>query len=142
MVNLEFLQKFPCVFVLFYLETNSKSGKIYLLATVKYRWCAYLSPPFTGINHYNLLKKSSLTLLPCFFMILLAVSMITICSTTFWTDLNSILYIFSILLHQLHDKHNTYKLKDESTSEILRDGFFPLCMISGETFQESLDSEN
>ena len=26
----ELLQKFPCVFVLFYLETNSKSGKIYL----------------------------------------------------------------------------------------------------------------
>ena len=46
--------KFPCVFVLFYLETNSKSGKIYLLATMKYTWCAYLSPPFTSINHYNL----------------------------------------------------------------------------------------
>ena len=28
--------KFPCVFVLFYLETNSKSGKIYLLANMKY----------------------------------------------------------------------------------------------------------
>ena len=75
-------------------------------------------------------------------MILLAVSIITLCSTTFWPDLNSILYIFSILLHQLHDKRNTYKLKDESTSEILRDGFFPLCMISGKTFQELLDSEN
>ena len=33
------LQKFPCVIVLFYLETNSKSGKIYLLATMKYTWC-------------------------------------------------------------------------------------------------------
>ena len=40
--------------VLFYLETNSKSGKIYLLATIQYTWCAYLSPQFTGINHYNL----------------------------------------------------------------------------------------
>ena len=50
----ELLLKFPCVFVLFYLETNSKSGKIYLLATMKYAWCAYLSPLFTGINHYNL----------------------------------------------------------------------------------------
>ena len=48
------LQKFPCVIVLFYLETNSKSGKIYLLATMKYTWRAYLSAPFTGINHYNL----------------------------------------------------------------------------------------
>ena len=48
------LSKFPCVFVLFYLETNSKSGKIYLQATMKYVWCAYLSPPFIGINHYNL----------------------------------------------------------------------------------------
>ena len=46
--------KFPCVFVLFYRETNSKSGKIYLLATMKYTWCASLSPPFIGINHYNL----------------------------------------------------------------------------------------
>ena len=45
------LQKFPCAFVLFYLETNSKSGKIYLLATMKYTWCAYLPPPFTSINH-------------------------------------------------------------------------------------------
>ena len=42
------------VFVLFHRETNSKSGKIFLLATVKYTWSAYLSPPFTGINHYNL----------------------------------------------------------------------------------------
>ena len=37
--------------ILFYLETNSKSGKIYLIATMKYTWCAYLSPPLTGINH-------------------------------------------------------------------------------------------
>ena len=27
----------------FYLETNSKSAKIYLLATMKYTWCAFLS---------------------------------------------------------------------------------------------------
>ena len=46
--------KFPCVFVLFYLETNSKSGKIYLIATMKCTWCAYLSLPFTGITRYNL----------------------------------------------------------------------------------------
>ena len=46
--------KFPSVFVLFYLDTNSNSGKISLLATMKYTWCAYLSPPFTGINHYSL----------------------------------------------------------------------------------------
>ena len=32
----------------------AKSGKIYLLATIRYIWCAYLSPPFTSINHYNL----------------------------------------------------------------------------------------
>ena len=43
-----------CVFVLFYPETNSKSGKIYLIATMKYTWCAYLSPPLIGINHYDL----------------------------------------------------------------------------------------
>ena len=60
---------FPCVFVLFYLETNSNSGKIYLLATMKYTWCDYLSAPVTGINHYNLLKKSNITLFPCLFMI-------------------------------------------------------------------------
>ena len=35
-------------------EANSKSGKIYLLATMKYTWCAYLLPPFTGVNHYSL----------------------------------------------------------------------------------------
>ena len=29
--------------MLFYRETNSKSGKIYLLATMKCTWCAYLS---------------------------------------------------------------------------------------------------
>ena len=51
------LYKFPCVFMLFYLETNSKSGKIYLIATMKCTWCAYLSPPLTGINHYNLQKN-------------------------------------------------------------------------------------
>ena len=51
---IKLLYKFPCVFVLFYLETNSKSGKIYLIATMKYTWCAYLSQPLTGINHYNL----------------------------------------------------------------------------------------
>ena len=45
------LSKFPCVFVLSYLETNSKSGKIYLIATIKYTWYAYLSPPLTDINH-------------------------------------------------------------------------------------------
>ena len=31
-----YCKKCPCVFVLFYLETNSKSGKIYFLATMKY----------------------------------------------------------------------------------------------------------
>ena len=46
--------KFHCVFVLFYLETNSKSGKIYFIATMKYTWCAYLSPLLIGINHYYL----------------------------------------------------------------------------------------
>ena len=37
--------------------TNSKSGKIYLIATMKCTWCAYLSPPLFGINHYNLYKS-------------------------------------------------------------------------------------
>ena len=43
--------------MLFYLETNSKSGKTYLIATMKYTWFAYLSPPLTGINHYSLQKN-------------------------------------------------------------------------------------
>ena len=30
----------PCVFALFYLETNWKSGKICLIATMKYTRCA------------------------------------------------------------------------------------------------------
>ena len=62
--------------MLFYLGTNSKSGKIYLIATMKYTWCAYLSSLLTSINHYDL--KKNLTLLPCLFMPLLAVSMITL----------------------------------------------------------------
>ena len=65
--------------VLFYLETNSKSGKIYLLATMKYTWCAYSSPPFIGISRHKSLqfvKKSNITLLPCLFMNLLAFSII------------------------------------------------------------------
>ena len=57
-------------------------------------------------------------------MILLAVSMITLCSTTSRPDWSSSLYIFSILLCQMHDKRETHKFKDESTSEIPRDGFF------------------
>ena len=67
-------QKDLCVFVLFYREANSKSSKIYLLATMKYTWCAYLSPPFIGISRHKslqFLKKSNITLLPCLFMILL-----------------------------------------------------------------------
>ena len=78
---IKLLLKFP-VFVLFYREMNSKSGKIYLLATMKCTWCAYLSPPFIGISRHKslqFLKKSSITLLPCLFMILydrLAVSVI------------------------------------------------------------------
>ena len=80
---IKLLKKFPCVFGLCYRETNAKSGKIYLLATMKYTWRAYLSPPFTGVGRYNLLKKSNITLLPCLFMIVLAVSMIKLCSTTF-----------------------------------------------------------
>ena len=43
----------------------------------------YLSPPFTGVNHYNLRKKSNITLLPFLFRILIAVSMITLFSTIF-----------------------------------------------------------
>ena len=33
---IKLLEKFPCVFVSFYRETNSKSSKIYSLATMKY----------------------------------------------------------------------------------------------------------
>ena len=62
--------------MLFYRGTNSKSGKIYLIATMKYTWCAYLSSLLTSINHYDL--KKNLTLLPCLYMPLLAVSMITL----------------------------------------------------------------
>ena len=62
--------------MLFYRGTNSKSGKIYLIATMKYTWCAYLSSLLTSINHYDF--KKNLTLLPCLFMPLLAVSMITL----------------------------------------------------------------
>ena len=32
-------------------------SKIYLVATMKYKWCAYLSQLLTSINHYNFQKK-------------------------------------------------------------------------------------
>ena len=38
--------------MLFHLEKESKSSKIYSLATMKYTWCTYL-PPFTVINYYS-----------------------------------------------------------------------------------------
>ena len=76
-------------------------------------------------------------------MILLAVSMIMLCSTPFSPNLSSSLYISPILLYQLHDKRDTYKFKDELTSEIPRDSFFsPLCTTSRKTFQELLHAEN
>ena len=43
-----------CICVVLSGETNSKSGKTYLIATIEYTWCAYSWPPLTGINHYNL----------------------------------------------------------------------------------------
>ena len=50
-------QKDLCVFVLFYRETNSKSSKIYLLATMKYihgvPTCRHRLLAYRGINHYN-----------------------------------------------------------------------------------------
>ena len=61
--------------MLFHLETNSKFGKIYLPAIMKYTWRAYLSPPFTVINYYSnfitiLLSFQSLKLSRfCFFLI-------------------------------------------------------------------------
>ena len=65
-------EKFLVYFLLFYRETNSKSGKIYLLATMKYTWCTYLSPPFIGISRHKSLqfvKKFNITLLRCLFTI-------------------------------------------------------------------------
>ena len=77
-------------------------------------------------------KKSNTTLLPCLFMILYAVSMITLCSTIYssqiWVPvyLSSPPYYVSCMTSVTHKFNN-----DESTSEIPRDGFFfPLCMIS------------
>ena len=66
--------KFPYVFVLFYRETNSKSGKIYFLATMKY---TLVCLPAATVYWHKSLEK----LLPCLFMILAAVSMIKLCST-------------------------------------------------------------
>ena len=120
---IKLLYKFLCVFVLFDLETNSKSGKIYLLATMKYTWCLLVA---TVHLHKSLqfVKKSYITLLPCLFMILLTVSKTTLCSTTFQPDLSSSFYIFSIFFYQLRDKRDTHKYKDVSISEIPRDEFF------------------
>ena len=67
------MEKFSCVIVLFYRETNSKSGKIYVLATMKYTWCAYLSTLFIGISRHKSLqfvKKSNIILLASIFVIL------------------------------------------------------------------------
>ena len=40
-----------------------KVWQIYLPATMKYTWRAYLSPPFTGIHHYNCKKFQHNTLI-------------------------------------------------------------------------------
>ena len=74
------------------------------------------------------MKKSNMTLLPCLFMILLAVSMIKLCSTTFQPDLICI-FKSSPFFYISCMKSVTHKFKDESTSELPRDGFFfPLCI--------------
>ena len=62
-------------------------------------------------------NKSNMTLLPCLLMILLAVSMVKLCSTTFQPDLICSLQIFSTLLYQLYDKRDTNsKMKERWVS--------------------------
>ena len=137
---IKLLWKFPCVFVLFYRETNPKSGKIYLLATIKYTWCAYLSPPFTGINHYSLWRNLTWH---CYLVIYDFIScfddqvMLYHILATFNLHFINLLRIIILVAWQAWH----IKFKDESTSELPRDGFSPLC-ISIKTFQELLYSES
>ena len=62
--------KFPCVFALFFLETNSKSSKIYLIATMK------IVATVSWHKSLQFVQKSNITLLSGLFMILLAISII------------------------------------------------------------------
>ena len=108
--------------VSFYLETNSKSGKIYLLATMKYTWCAYLSPPLTDINHYNLQKNLTehSYLVYLWFYQLFHVNYALPHSSQIWVPV----YISSLSYYISCVTSVTQKFKDESTSEIQRDGYF------------------
>ena len=110
--------------MLFYLETNSKSGKFYLIATMKYTWCAYLSPPLTGINHYNLQKSltSTLTLFIYNFISCFDdhVNYTLLHSSQIWVPV----YISSLSYYISCVTSVTQKFKDESTSEVPRDRFF------------------
>ena len=86
-------------------------------------------------------KKSNITLLPCLFMILLAASILRYALPHFsriWVlvSISSPSHYISCMTSMTH------KFKDESTSEIPRDGFFPLCMISIKNLPGLLHSEN
>ena len=114
--------------MLFYLETNSKSSKVYLIATMKHTWCAFLSPPLTGINHYNFQKKpkkhSTLTLFIYDFISCLDDHVNYALPHS--SQIGVPVYIYSLSYYISCMTSVTQKFKDESTSEISRDGFFSL----------------
>ena len=78
-------------------------------------------------------KKSNITLLSCLFMILLAVSMITLIMPY---------HILARFEFQLRDKRDTEIQRWVNLRNTKRWVFFPLCMTSRKTFQELLHSEN
>ena len=129
--------KFRCIFVLFYREMNSKSGKIYLLATIKYTWCASLPPPFTGISHYSSLRNLTWHsyLVYLWFYKLFQWSSY---APPHFSRIINLLHIIILVTWQAWHIQIQRWIDLRITK---RWGFFPL-LISIKTFQEVLYSEN
>ena len=116
---------------------NSKSGKIYLLATIKYTWCAYLPPPFTGISHYSSLRNLTWHsyLVYLWFYKLFQWSSYAL---PHFSRIINLLHIIILVTWQAWHIQIQRWIDLRITK---RWGFFPL-LISIKTFQEVLYSEN
>ena len=116
------------LFLVFWLKSYCKNLLVYLCCSILRRTQSLANLPASDYEIYmacllvatvywhtslQFVKRCNITLLSCLFMILFAVSMITLCYTTSQPDLSSVLYIFPILLYQLHDKRDTYQIVPE-----------------------------
>ena len=91
----------------------------------------------------QLAKRSNITLLPCLFMTLLAVSMITLIMLYHILarfEFQFIYLPYLIISVAWQAWHRNSKMNQPPKYQEM--GFFPLCMTSRKTFQELLHSEN